>query len=121
MARIAGVDLPNNKRVEIGLTYILGIGKSTSQKILKKLEINPDVKIKDLTDEQLESIRKIVVDDYVVEGSLRTQVKLAIKRLMDLGSYRGIRHRKHMPVRGQRTKTNARNRKGKKRMAVKKK
>ncbi|HXK48912.1 MAG TPA: 30S ribosomal protein S13 [Clostridiales bacterium] len=121
MARIAGVDLPNTKRVEIGLTYIFGIGRSTSRKILEKLNIHFDTKIKDLTEDQIDAIRKVITNEYVIEGTLRTQTKLAIKRLMDIGNYRGIRHRKNLPVRGQRTKTNARTRKGKKKMAVKNK
>jgi len=121
LARIAGVDLPNTKRVEIGLTYIFGIGRSTSRKILEKLNIHFDTKIKDLTEDQIDAIRKVITNEYVIEGTLRTQTKLAIKRLMDIGNYRGIRHRKNLPVRGQRTKTNARTRKGKKKMAVKNK
>ena len=121
MARIAGVDLPTTKRVEIGLTYIYGIGRSNSRKILEKLNIHFDTKVKDLTDDQVDAIRKIITNEYVIEGTLRTQTKLAIKRLMDIGNYRGIRHRKNLPVRGQRTKTNARTRKGKKKMAIKKK
>ncbi len=121
MARIAGVDLPVNKRVEIGLTYIYGIGRSTSQNILKKLNINPDTKVKELPEDQLDEIRKIITNDFVVEGSLKSQVKLSIKRLMDLGNYRGIRHRKGLPVNGQRTKTNSRTRKGRKGQAVKNK
>lgn len=121
MARIAGVDLPQNKRAEIGLTYIFGIGHSTAKEILIKLKIDVNKKIVDLSDDEVDAIRKTIQNDYIVEGELRTQVKLAIKRLMDLGNYRGIRHRKGLPVRGQRTKTNARTRKGKKRMAVKKK
>ena len=121
MARIAGVDLPTNKRVEIGLTYIYGIGRSTSQEILDNLKINYDKKIKDLTEEEIDIIRKTITDEYVIEGTLRTQTKLAIKRLMDIGNYRGVRHRKGLPVNGQRTKTNARTRKGKKKMAIKKK
>lgn len=121
MARIAGVDLPVNKRLEIGLTYIFGIGKSTSKAICSKVNIDFNKKIKDLNDEELDAIRKEVVNNYSVEGELRTQYKLAIKRLMDLGCYRGIRHRRGLPVRGQKTKTNARTRKGKKRIAIKKK
>ncbi len=121
MARIAGVDLPTNKRVEIGLTYIYGIGRSTSKEILDNLKINYDKKIKDLTEEEVDIIRKTITDEYVIEGTLRTQTKLAIKRLMDIGNYRGVRHRKGLPVNGQRTKTNARTRKGKKKMAIKKK
>lgn len=121
MARIAGVDLPVNKRVEIGLTYIFGIGRSTSNNILKRLNINPDTKVKELPEDQVDEIRKIITNEYVVEGSLRSQVKLSIKRLMDLGNYRGMRHRKGLPVNGQRTKTNARTRKGRKGQAVKNK
>lgn len=121
MARIAGVDLPTNKRVEIGLTYIYGIGRSTSKEILDRLNIDYDKKIKDLTEAEVDIIRKTITDEYVIEGTLRTQTKLAIKRLMDIGNYRGVRHRKGLPVNGQRTKTNARTRKGKKKMAIKKK
>ena len=112
MARIAGVDLPKEKRVEIGLTYIYGIGLTTSQKILKKTGINPDVRIKDLTDEEVNNIRKAIDQDYKVEGDLRREVALNIKRLTEIGCYRGLRHRRGLPVRGQRTKTNARTRKG---------
>ena len=112
MARIAGVDLPKEKRVEIGLTYIYGIGLTTSQKILKKTRINPDVRIKDLTDEEVNNIRKAIDQDYKVEGDLRREVALNIKRLTEIGCYRGLRHRRGLPVRGQRTKTNARTRKG---------
>ncbi|NOQ19204.1 MAG: 30S ribosomal protein S13 [Desulfobacterales bacterium] len=121
MARIAGVDLPRNKRVEIGLTYIYGIGKTSSRQILKKLNIDPNVKTDQLSDEEVSNIRKVIDDVYKVEGELRTDVSMNIKRLMDLGSYRGLRHRKSLPVRGQRTSTNARTRKGPKRAAVKKK
>ena len=121
MARIAGVDLPRNKRVEIGLTYIYGIGKTSSRQILKKLNIDPDVKTDQLSDEEVSNIRKVIDDVYKVEGELRTDVSMNIKRLMDLGSYRGLRHPKSLPVRGQRTSTNARTRKGPKRAAVKKK
>jgi len=121
LARIAGVDLPNGKRVEIGLTYIYGIGRSTARNILNKLNIHFDTKIKDLTEDQIDAIRKIITNEVVIEGTLRTQTKLAIKRLMDIGNYRGIRHRKNLPCRGQRTKTNARTRKGRKKMAVKNK
>ena len=112
MARIAGVDLPREKRVEIGLTYIYGIGLSRSQEILKKAGINPDTRVKDLTDEQVQAIRN-AIDGYTLEGDLRREVQLNIKRLMEIGSYRGMRHRKGLPVRGQKTKTNARTRKGK--------
>ena len=121
MARIAGVDLPRGKRIEIGLTYIYGIGRTTSQRILGKLSIDPDTKTDDLSESEINSIRKIIDSDYRVEGELRTEVSMNIKRLMDLGSYRGLRHRKSLPVRGQRTSTNARTRKGPKRTAVKKK
>ena len=112
MARIAGVDLPREKRVEIGLTYIYGIGRPTSLAILEKAGINPDTRVKDLTEEEAGKIRKIIDEDYLVEGDLRREVSLNIKRLMEIGSYRGIRHRRGLPVRGQNTKTNARTRKG---------
>lgn len=121
MARIAGVDIPRNKRVEISLTYVFGIGKSTSQKILKELEINPDTRVKDLTDDEVNRIRKVVENDYKVAGELMKEVRLNIKRLMDIKSYRGLRHRNGLPVRGQKTKTNARTRKGPAKAAVKKK
>lgn len=121
MARIAGVDLPRKKRIEIGLTYIYGIGKTTSQRILSGLSIDPNTKTDDLTEEQINDIRKAIDSGHKVEGELRTQVSMNIKRLMDLGCYRGLRHRKSLPVRGQRTSTNARTRKGPKRAAVKKK
>ena len=121
MARIAGVDLPNRKRVEIGLTYIYGIGRSTSNTILTKLDINPDTKTDDLTESQINNIRKVIDNDHKVEGELRSEIAMNIKRLMDLGCYRGLRHRKSLPVHGQRTSTNARTRKGPKRTAVKKK
>lgn len=121
MARIAGVDLPRRKRVEIGLTYIFGIGRTTSSKILDKLDIDPGTKTDDLTDAQINEIRKVIDSEYKVEGELRTEVSMNIKRLMDLGCYRGLRHRKSLPVHGQRTSTNARTRKGPKRTAVKKK
>ena len=121
MARIAGVDLPRNKRIEIGLTYIYGIGKTSSQWILTKLNIDPDLKTDQLSDEEVSNIRKMIDSEYKVEGVLRTEISMNIKRLMDLGSYRGLRHRKSLPVRGQRTSTNARTRKGPKRAAVKKK
>lgn len=121
MARIAGVDLPRKKRIEIGLTYIYGIGKTSSKRILAGLKIDPDTKTDDLTEEQINNIRKAIDGDFKVEGELRTEVSMNIKRLMDLGSYRGLRHRKSLPVRGQRTSTNARTRKGPKRAAVKKK
>jgi small subunit ribosomal protein S13 len=121
LARIAGVDLPRKKRIEIGLTYIYGIGRTSSQRILSRLKIDPDTKTDDLTEEQINNIRKIIDSDYKVEGELRTEVSMNIKRLMDLGAYRGLRHRRSLPVRGQRTSTNARTRKGPKRAAVKKK
>ena len=121
MARIAGVDLPRKKRIEIGLTYIYGIGKTTSQHILSRLSIDPNTRTDDLTEEQINNIRKAIDSDYKVEGELRTEVSMNIKRLMDLGCYRGLRHRRSLPVRGQRTSTNARTRKGPKRAAVKKK
>lgn len=121
MARIAGVDLPRRKRVEIGLTYIYGIGRTTSQKILAKLNINPDTMTDDLTAEEINDIRKLIDGEVKVEGELRSQVSMNIKRLMDLGCYRGLRHRKGLPAHGQRTHTNARTRKGPKRAAVKKK
>ena len=111
MARIAGIDLPREKRVEIGLTYIYGIGLASSQKILAKAEVNPDIRVKDLTDDQVQAIRK-AMEGYKVEGDLRREVALNIKRLTEIGCYRGLRHRKGLPVRGQRTKTNARTRKG---------
>ena len=121
MARIAGVDLPRNKRIEIGLTYIYGISRSTSREILQQLSISPDTKTDDLTEAEISNIRKAIDSSYKVEGELRTLISMNIKRLMDLGSYRGLRHRKSLPVRGQRTSTNARTRKGPKRAAVKKK
>ena len=121
MARIAGVDLPRKKRIEIGLTYIYGIGNTASQRILSGLKIDPNTKTDDLTEEQIINIRKAIDNDHKVEGELRTEISLNIKRLMDLGCYRGLRHRKSLPVRGQRTSTNARTRKGPKRSAVKKK
>lgn len=121
MARIAGVDLPRNKRIEIGLTYIYGIGRTASRRILEKLNIDLDLKTDHLTEDQISNIRKAIDDQYKVEGELRTEISMNIKRLMDLGSYRGLRHRKSLPVRGQRTSTNARTRKGPKRAAVKKK
>ena len=121
MARISGIDLPNSKRVEIGLTYIYGIGRNISNDILTKAKIDKNVRVSDLTDEQVNNIRTIIEKEYQVEGDLRSEISLNIKRLMDLGSYRGLRHRRHMPVRGQRTKTNARTRKGPRRLAVSKK
>jgi len=114
MARIAGVDLPNTKRIEVALTYIYGIGLSTSKKILAEAKIDPDKRVKDLADEEISDIRKIIERKVKVEGDLRTEVAMNIKRLMDIGCYRGIRHRRGLPVRGQNTKNNARTRKGKK-------
>ena len=122
MARIAGVDLPREKRVEIGLTYIYGIGVASSNKILAKAGVNPDTRVKDLTDEQVNSIRKVLdEDEYKLEGDLRREVALNIKRLTEIGCYRGLRHRRGLPVRGQRTKTNARTRKGPRKLVSKKK
>ena len=121
MARIAGVDLPREKRVEIGLTYIYGIGKPTSLAILEKAGVNPDTRVKDLTEEEAGKIRRIIDEEYLVEGDLRREVSLNIKRLMEIGSYRGIRHRRGLPVRGQNTKTNATTRKGQKKTDGRKK
>ena len=121
MARIAGVDLPNEKRIEAGLTYIYGIGSTTSRKILEKTGINPDTRVKDLTEEEAGKIRKVIENDYLVEGDLRRDVNMNIKRLMEIGCYRGIRHRRGLPVRGQKTKTNARTRKGPKKTVGRKK
>ena len=112
MARIAGVDLPKNKRVEIGLTYIYGIGQSTATKILADTGVNPDVRVKDLTEEDVAKLRDYIDKHCIVEGDLRRNVAMGIKRLVEIGCYRGVRHRKGLPVRGQRTKTNARTRKG---------
>ena len=112
MARIAGVDLPREKRVEIGLTYIYGIGRSKSNEILSKTGINPDTRVRDLTDDEVGKLRDIIDKEYVVEGDVRREVSLNIKRLMEIGCYRGRRHKMGLPVRGQRTKTNARTRKG---------
>jgi len=120
MARIAGVDLPREKRVEIGLTYVYGIGRTSSNKILKEAGVNPDIRVKDLTDDQVNAIRK-AMEGYKVEGDLRREVALNIKRLTEIGCYRGIRHRKGLPVRGQRTKTNARTRKGPRKLVSKSK
>ena len=121
MARIAGVDLPNNKRVEIGLTYICGIGLTTSKKILADTGIDPDVRVKDLTEEDISKLREYIDQNLEVEGDRRRTVALDIKRLIEIGSYRGLRHRKGLPVRGQRSKTNARTRKGPKRTVANKK
>ncbi len=121
MARIAGIDLPRDKRVEIGLTYIFGIGRVTSNVILKKAGVNPDTRVKDLTEDEVSSLRKILDSEYQVEGDLRREVSLNVKRLMEIGCYRGIRHRKGLPVRGQNTKNNARTRKGPKKTVGRKK
>ncbi|MEJ2638705.1 MAG: 30S ribosomal protein S13 [Desulfosarcinaceae bacterium] len=121
MARIAGVDLPRRKRIDIGLTYIYGIGRTSSTRILEKLNIDTSTKTDDLTDGQINDIRRVIDSEYKVEGELRTEVSMNIKRLMDLGCYRGLRHRRGLPCHGQRTSTNARTRKGPKRTAVKKK
>jgi len=121
MARIVGVDLPKNKRGEIGLTYIFGLGRSNAQKILEKAGVDRDVKVKDWTDDQISMIRKIINENFKVEGELRSQVQLNIKRLMDIGCYRGIRHRLGLPTRGQSTKNNARTRKGRRKTVANKK
>ena len=122
MARIAGVDLPREKRVEIGLTYIYGIGVASSNKILAKAGVNPDTRVKDLTDDHVNAIRKVLdEDEYKLEGDLRREVALNIKRLTEIGCYRGLRHRRGLPVRGQRTKTNARTRKGPRKLVSKSK
>ncbi|MGI6109267.1 MAG: 30S ribosomal protein S13 [Eubacteriaceae bacterium] len=112
MARIAGVDLPRDKRVEVGLTYIYGIGRPTAQMLLKELNINPDTRVKDLTETEVNNLRALIDEKVTVEGDLRREVNLNIKRLIEIGSYRGVRHRRGLPVRGQKTKTNARTRKG---------
>lgn len=112
MARIAGVDVPRNKRVEIGLTYIYGIGRHSSQEILSKTGINPDTRVQDLSEADVTRLRQVIDSDYQVEGDLRREVAMNIKRLTEIGSYRGLRHRRHLPARGQRTRTNARTRKG---------
>ena len=117
MARISGVDLPSNKRVEIGLTYIFGVGLSTSHKIIAATGVNPDKRVKDLTDEEVAKLRSVIENNFKVEGAQRTEVAMNIKRLMDTGSYRGLRHRRGLPAHGQRTRTNARTRKGPKRVA----
>ena len=121
MARISGVDLPREKRVEIGLTYIYGIGRVSSNKILAAADVNPDTRVKDLTDEEVARIRDVIDGEYTVEGDLRSEVAMDIKRLQEIGCYRGIRHRKSLPVRGQKTKTNARTRKGPKKTVANKK
>ncbi len=121
MARIAGVDLPREKRIEIGLTYVYGIGRSSSQRILAEAGVNPDTRVRDLTDDEVAKIRDIIAESQTVEGDLRRQTALNIKRLVEIGCYRGIRHRKGLPVRGQKTKTNARTRKGPRRTVANKK
>ena len=122
MARISGVDIPSNKRVVVSLTYIYGIGLSTSQKLLKEAEVNPDTRVKDLTEDQVQAIRKAIDSNHLLlEGDLRREVALNIKRLTEIGCYRGLRHRRGLPVRGQRTKTNARTRKGPRKLVSKKK
>ncbi|MEZ4650180.1 MAG: 30S ribosomal protein S13 [Candidatus Eisenbacteria bacterium] len=121
MARISGVDLPNEKRMFVALTYIFGIGPTTARKILTDTDVDPQKKAKDLTDDETAKLRAEIENNYRVEGTLHTEVGMAIKRLMDIGCYRGLRHRRNLPVRGQRTKTNARTRKGPKKMAIKKK
>ena len=120
MARIAGVDLPKEKRVEIGLTYIYGIGRASSNKILAEAKVNPDIRVKDLSDDQVQAIRK-AMEGYKVEGDLKREVALNIKRLTEIGCFRGMRHKRSLPVRGQRTKTNARTRKGPRKLVSKKK
>ena len=121
MARISGVDLPREKRVEIGLTYIYGIGRKSAKDILEKAGIDPDIRVKDLTDDQEAALRDVIDRDYTIEGDLRREVALNIKRLTEIGCYRGIRHRRGLPVRGQRSKTNARTRKGPKKTIANKK
>ena len=121
MARIAGVDLPRDKRVEIGITYIYGIGRPTATKILKEIGINPDTRVKDLTEEDVSKLREYIDNNLKVEGELRSEVNLNIKRLMEIGCFRGVRHRKGLPVRGQSSKRNARTRKGPRRTVAKKK
>ena len=121
MARISGVDLPREKRVEIGLTYIFGIGRKSSNRILAEANVNPDTRVRDLTDEEVKRISEVIDASQTVEGDLRREIALNIKRLQEIGCYRGIRHRKGLPVRGQKTKTNARTRKGPKRTVANKK
>ena len=121
MARISGVDLPREKRVEIGLTYIYGIGRTSADQILKAADVNPDTRVRDLTDDEVRRLSDIINADYTVEGDLRREIAMNIKRLQEMGCYRGIRHRKGLPVRGQKTKTNARTRKGPKKTVANKK
>ena len=118
MARISGVDLPRDKRVEVGLTYLFGIGRSSSRKILKTTGIDPNIRVKDLTEDQVLALREAIEGGYKIEGDLRREVAMSIKRLMDIGCYRGLRHRRGLPVRGQRTRTNARTRKGRKKQTI---
>ena len=121
MARIAGIDLPREKRIEIGLTYINGIGRTSAKKILEMAQINPDIRVKDLTEDQESALREVIDKHFTIEGDLRREVALNIKRLTEIGCYRGVRHRRGLPVRGQRTKTNARTRKGPKKTIANKK
>ena len=121
MARISGVDLPREKRVEIGLTYVYGIGRVSATKILEAAKVNPDTRVRDLTDDEVKRISEVIDADYMVEGDLRREIAMNIKRLQEIGCYRGVRHRKSLPVRGQKTKTNARTRKGPKRTVANKK
>ncbi|MBQ9340822.1 MAG: 30S ribosomal protein S13 [Lachnospiraceae bacterium] len=121
MARISGVDLPRDKRIEIGLTYIYGIGRSSATRILKEAKVNPDTRVRDLTDDEVKRLSEVINETQVVEGDLRREIALNIKRLQEIGCYRGIRHRKGLPVRGQKTKTNARTRKGPKKTVANKK
>ena len=121
MARIAGIDLPREKRIEIGLTYIYGIGRTSAKKILEMAQINPDIRVKDLTEDQESALREVIDKHFTIEGDLRREVALNIKRLTEIGCYRGVRHRRGLPVRGQRSKTNARTRKGPKRTVANKK
>jgi len=121
LARIAGVDLPRDKKVKISLTYIFGIGRTTALKILKEAKVDPEIRVKDLSDDNIRDIRNIISNEEKVEGALRTEIQMNIKRLMDIGCYRGLRHRRGLPARGQRTKTNARTRKGPRRTVSRKK
>ncbi|RZK26988.1 MAG: 30S ribosomal protein S13 [Flavobacterium sp.] len=121
MARISGIDLPKDKRGEIGLTYIFGIGRSTAKEILQQADVDVNIKVKDWNDDQVNEIRRLITENIKTEGELRTEVQLSVKRLMDIGTYRGQRHRKGLPVRGQRTRTNARTRKGRKKTVANKK
>lgn len=118
MARIAGIDLPRDKRIEVALTYIAGIGMSSAKKILEKTNVNPDLRVRDMDPDDIAKLRDVIVAEYKVEGALRSEIHMNIKRLMDIGCYRGLRHRRNMPVRGQRTHTNARTRRGKRSVSV---